>query len=97
MLNARAGNASDPSGCGGAYTGVLCRTCSTGYTRSGELGCSECDDPVLVKCAMSALMLVGTAVVAYFIKRTLDSEGRPSSESIMILKLVVSHLQVVAM
>lgn len=97
MPNVQAGNTSALSGCEEAYAGVLCRTCSAGHTRSGEFGCTECIDPALVKVAIFTLLLLGMAVVAYFVKSTLASEGRPSSEGIMMLKLVASHLQLVAM
>ena len=90
-------NATAHSGCQQNYTGVLCRACDGGFTRAGDDGCEACWEAVWVRLAMFGMAVLGAVVIAYFVRSTIASEGKPSSENIMMLKQVVSHMQVVGM
>ena len=94
---AEALNSTALSGCKEEYTGVLCKTCNDGYTRSGEFACAECWSPGLVLLATIAIGVLGMLVLAYFVRSTIASEGKPSSETIMVLKQVANHMQILGM
>ena len=97
LANDRAGNSTAHSGCAPMFTGVSCQTCASGFTRSGETDCVECWSGALVQLAIFGLVLFGVLVLAYFVKSTIDSKGEPSSEFIMMGKMLVTHLQVIGM
>ena len=79
------------------YIGVLCQTCALGYTRSGETECVECWSAAVVQVAIFGMVIFGVLVIGYFVKSTIESEGKPSSEVIMELKVIVTHLQIIGM
>ena len=90
-------NAEILSGCSEGYAGYGCLTCDQGFTRSGDFECRKCMDANTTFALIFVLVLVATGVTAYMVRSTIQSKGEPKEAKPMIIKLVVSHLQIVAL
>jgi hypothetical protein len=84
-------------GCDEGYAGVLCHECVSGWARSGVAGCAKCGAPWRSWLALTAVAAVALAVLSFLVRATLRSRGEPSRLEIVMLKVLMAHLQTVAL
>lgn len=86
------------NGCAEGLTGPLCNECAPGYyPLSTETACGTCDSFVSTLVFLLLSMIFGFAAVGYLIVRTIRARGAPRRREVMVLKIVLSHLQIIAM
>lgn len=84
------------SACSPSYSGAGCQKCSVGHSRSGRSECVGClPKEVLVLFIVLGIIFV-SAIIVYFIRRTIVIADRDSDE-LVVLRIITSHLQVIAM
>jgi len=87
-----------PNTCGEGHTGNLCQECAEGFTRSGDSNCAKCIDFRLQALIFALGLTLGIMVICFMIRRTINSKGSLAGvPQIMMLKIMVTHCQIVAM
>jgi len=86
------------NGCEVGFTGPMCRECSPGYyPLSTGVGCIECDSTGGTVGFFVMSLILGLAALIYLIGRTIRARGAPRRREVMVLKIVLSHLQIIAL
>jgi hypothetical protein len=83
--------------CAAGYGGVLCQECLAGYARSGAAGCSACPEPWRSWLALLGVGMLAVLLLAFLVRAALRSRGEPSRLEVIMLKVLMSHLQTVAL
>eukprot|EP00741_Cyanophora_paradoxa_P018128 tig00021038_g17502.t1 len=83
--------------CAEGHTGLLCTECVAGYGRVGSFGCRPCMAPA----PSYALLVLGIvfllAAAGYIIRATVRSALRSEKKGPILLKILLSYLQVVSL
>ena len=87
----------NPNGsCYKGYEGILCDTCSTGYSKSG-LKCAPCPELVPNIIRLSAIGLIVIGGLVYLIRSTLLGAKETKNVTSIYLKILMNHLQLILM
>ena len=79
-------------------TNRRCHECDAGWTRTGDANCTECIDFRLQALIFAFGATLGVLACIFLIRRTINSRGSVKNvPQIMMLKIVVTHCQIVAM
>jgi len=93
-----AASAQEINGCAPGFTGPLCQECAPGYFPLGaEAACEACDSQIRTIGLFLLSVIIGLGALAYLIVKTLQARGAPRRREVMVMKIVLSHLQMVAM
>ncbi|OMJ88702.1 hypothetical protein SteCoe_9326 [Stentor coeruleus] len=81
--------------CFTGYTGILCQTCTAGFSRNSEGKCNKCPNQTVnvVILFFFAIVMIGVSVV--LVKSTLKSAFTPSAMHSIYIKIFTNYLQLV--
>jgi hypothetical protein len=80
--------------CSDGYTGVLCGNCLTGYRKNTAFECSECPSFFTNSIFMLLLIAIVMTIVGILVRVNLLSDTKSSSTYFVLLKIMVSHFQI---
>eukprot|EP00516_Mucochytrium_quahogii_P005053 CAMPEP_0203756892 /NCGR_PEP_ID=MMETSP0098-20131031/10087_1 /ASSEMBLY_ACC=CAM_ASM_000208 /TAXON_ID=96639 /ORGANISM=" , Strain NY0313808BC1" /LENGTH=1421 /DNA_ID=CAMNT_0050648941 /DNA_START=878 /DNA_END=5139 /DNA_ORIENTATION=- len=84
--------------CAEGFTGPLCNECAPGYYPIGTgYSCFQCDATARTVGFFILSVLVGFCALFYLVSRTIKARGAPRRREVMVLKIVLSHLQIIAL
>jgi len=86
----------DPKGsCAAGYEGILCSTCSVGYSRNGEFKCDLCPDPTVNIVRLVFIFIIVAGVIIFMIRSTLAGAHQKNNVTSIFLKIMMNHVQLI--
>jgi len=82
--------------CAAGYSGNLCNSCQVGFARSGTATCQECRGDGENSAALVGGSILALIMVAGLTFMTLRSRGEPSKQHVGVVKILFTHVQIVA-
>jgi len=81
--------------CGTGYTGNLCNTCVTDYSRTAKNTCQACPDPAVNGVRIAGLTVAVVILIVFLVKSTMSSALRPRELASVYLRILMNYLQLV--